>query len=204
MRIIVAALLLVPALARAQSIEAGIVGLDGRHRLLAPLGGPVLQVVTGDATSRVRWQFSLERLAGTQDRIGVPCVGFVPPDEDCSLTEMRDDVIMATLGAGPRIALLKRPRLEIAGIVTGRVGRVTASSFAPARARQFDAQETMFGGDLGACASWQPFARVPVAATTALSVGQLVPLSLARVQDGYEPFQDNVPYARIQVGLAWR
>jgi hypothetical protein len=199
------ALLLVAAPLGAQTVEAGIAGVDGRHRLLAPLGGPMLQVVFGDPRSNVRWQAGAERVTGGQDRMGVPCVGLVGPGEDCSPTPMHDDATLTMLGAGPRIALLRRARFQLDAILTGRFGRVEATSVAPARGdAQFVAGQQVLGIDVGACAGWRPFARVPIAATVALSAGRLTPLSVTATADGYEPFQETIPYARMQVGLSWR
>ena len=201
----IVALLLVAAPLGAQTVEAGIAGVDGRHRLLAPLGGPMLQVVFGDPRSQLRWQAGAERVAGGQDRMGVPCVGLVAPGEDCSPTPMHDDATLTMLGVGPRIALLRRARFQLDAILTGRFGRVEATSVAPARGgAQFDAGKQVAGIDIGACAGWRPFARVPIAATVALSAGRLAPLSLTATTDGYEPFNETIPYARAQVGLSWR
>ena len=186
----------------AQSLEIGVAGMDSGHELLGRLGGPTVHLVT-KSRGRLRWQLDAERVAGGQDRMGVPCVGLVRPGEDCSPTPMHDDATLTTFGVGPRVTLLRRTRLEIAGVVTARYGVVNAKSDAPARGTQLDAQSALLGGDVGVCATWQPFARMPVAATAAFSVGQLV-APPETVVDGYTPLQDPVPYARLRVGLTWR
>ena len=185
----------------AQSLEAGYAGIATSHEMMPRAHGPALQLVTGRADARLRWILGVERVNGSHDRVGVPCGGFVGPDADCTPTEIHDDARLTVGSFGPRVGILRRTRFDLAGFVLVRGGVVRSAS----RWTAYDAwfESKVGGGDVGVCTSWQPFARVPIAATASLSTGKLVSLT-PRAEDAWEPFARGLRFTRAQVGLTWR
>ena len=209
-RLLLAAALLVVAPLHAQSsVHAGVASLAATHSRLDRLAGPVLQVTAGDPARRVRLLASLERVAGAQDVVRSPCGGMVRPGKDCTPVGFHDDGVITAGGLGPRVTLLRRTRAELAGFVMARVGvvKVTSAQLATAGGeppRRSGESQMLYGGDVGACASWQPFARLPVAIAASYSVGGYGALNAEQVLDAEQPLDRGIRFGRAQVGLTWR
>lgn len=189
----------------AQSLQVGWVTVGARHELLDQMNGAVVQFVLGAPERRVRLVAGLEHLAGTQrNRVGIPCEGLINPADDCAPRPFTDDGRLTVGSVGPRIALARRARFELAGFAQARLGTVRAIADASDHPYRGTWGATVFGGDVGASASWRPLARLPVALTASASVGGYRPLAEDQVVDAAAPFNRGIGFDRLQIGLTWR
>lgn len=191
----------------AQSVEAGYTSAATDYWTVGRLGGPTFQLAVGDASRRVRLVAGFEHLAGTERSTGYRCdtpqllTSNWTPGPGCAAVSMGHASALTLGSVGPRVALLRRTRFELAGFAMGRIGALNVDASTGGDSGT-DGNVTVFGGDVGALATWQPLARFPLAATVAYSTGALRPQRGAVVSD--QPITNVMRVSRLQVGLAWR
>lgn len=192
----------------AQSIEAGYTSAATDYWTIGRLGGPTVQMAVGAAGRRVRLVAGFEYLAGSERSMGYRCdtpqfptSSSWMPGPGCTPMSMGHASTLTLGSVGPRVTLLRRRGLELAGFAMARVGSLDVNS-GNGGGGGTDGRVTVFGGDAGAALSWRPSVRLPFAATASWSAGSLTPRVGAVNSD--QPITNTMRVDRLMVGFAWR
>ena len=197
----------------AQSVEAGYVGAIADTRLVGTVGGASLQLVVPTPVRRLQLVAGAEHLSGTEHPAAFSCeqptgaryVFGSALAPGCTRVAASDASAITMGSIGPRISLLRFSRVELAGFATARVGFARVERSAELSGRYVDGTDGIYGGDVGAMARWQPFARTPFALTASFSTGAIHPFGHGgSVDQERDPITNGMRIDRWQVGFAWR
>lgn len=192
----------VASVATAQSLGLRAVGAKSGHELLGTVAGLVATAQVSLPAQNVRLVFSLERLTGGANRVGVPCGGLIDPST-CLPEPLVDRAEMTSLAVGARVTPVGSHHWRF------HLGADLALSAVRSRTRdlsgalRLQADKTMWR--LGAVAEveWFPAAGTPLALVGGVGLAGLGPVRSSGLIDGYTPFDRATSLGHLSIGAAW-
>ena len=191
----------VPFVAGAQSIAFGVNGaaVDAHHSLMGNALTGVGAHIEWHPLAPLSWRLRFQAASGESERFGIPCGGFILPEE-CPVEPIRDDsrMAMTTFGIARRIG---RPAALYAAVTADAgLAYVRANSRGQSSGRELNASKVMLNGWIGLQGSWL-VPRTPVALRVSADVGRVTANQMTKVVDGYEPFDDGFGVRRLSIGF---
>jgi hypothetical protein len=184
-----------------QTVSAGAVQAWPDQSLLgSPLG---FRIAVGKPFDRVGVRLGLELYSDDRQDFGSTCGGFVVSIEDCAPEPLSDRSHMRALTVQTPIPALSHDRVAIAVVPGVRLSWLGSARTGQITGRTLDADEVVFGVDLGAEVSLVPVAAWPIEIRVGGSLGLLYALRGGSL-DGYDPFTGDAFYVpRMQIALSF-
>jgi len=167
------------------------------------LGNPQgFGIDVGRSFDRVGVRLGVEVYGDDFASFGSTCVGLIPPDEECAPEQRDDESYTRALTFQTPIRALSLGRAELSLVPGVRVSWIGNEQTGRTTGRTLDADEVMFGVDLGAEVSLKPVADWPLGVQVGGSVGLMNAFRNDVILDGYDPFVDSFAVQRLHFGMS--
>ena len=197
---LVAVLACLPPGARAQEVRVdGVVAFTDHDLLGTPAGFGASLTVHPHARVGVRAAY--ERMEDDFGSFGSTCVGLVPPGQDCSGEPRSDASTVRAIGLAAPVRVWAGERALLSVVPGVRWVRVGSDQRGQRTGRVRAAAKDMFGVEAGVEVTGVLLPRWPLRVHVAGHAGTAAGES-ETVADGYTPFNGDVAFARLHLGVS--
>ena len=129
------------------------------------------------------------------------CAGSITPEDDCPFEPRNEQARVSGLAFAVPVRVLSGEPLQLNLVPTLRRVRIRSDVLGFRTGRTLEAEKEMHGYGIGVEAV-APVSGLPLRFHLSGSVGSLRPNQVVLVDDGYQPFEEEIRHGDIQIGFS--